>query len=184
MSPCDIYHVQKSYTDDGFLCSLKSSMDPEVVHCGRSFGGVGFICKKLNNISYKSIDIDCKRISVIQLCNANKAILTIIGVYMPFYNGSHEQVEQYLEMIDLLQSVLDSYAQEMPVMIVGDFNASLPQQALLNVNWYRQRPFNKHSVLLYEFMSENSLIVSNFSFTQSIILMRRAIQGHVLTIFL
>ena len=77
-------------------------MDPEVVHCGRSFGGVGFICKKLNNISYKSIDIDCERISLIQLCkcNANKAILAIIGVYMPFYNGYHEQVELYLEMID------------------------------------------------------------------------------------
>ena len=85
---------------------------------------------------------------MIQLCNANKAILTIIGVYMPFYNGSHEQVELHLEMIDLLQSVLDSYAQEMPVMIVGDFNASLPQQALLNANWYRQRPFNKHCFVI------------------------------------
>ena len=50
-------------------------------------------------------------------------------------------------------------------LIVGDFNLSLPQQALLNAI---QRPFNKSSVLLYEFMSENSLIVLNFSFTQTV----------------
>jgi exonuclease III len=122
-------------------------MDPEMVQKGRSYGGIGFICKKSGDFIHKSIDIDSDRISIIQLCNIDKPLFTVIGVYMPFYSGSQEQIALYLETIDLLQSILDTYAADMPVMIVGDFNASLPQQQSLSVNWHKSRPFNHNSVI-------------------------------------
>ena len=51
---------------------------------------------------------------------------------------------------------------------MGDFNAALPQSNQLTENWHRLSPFNQHSILLYDFVSNNSLVVSNFDFSQDV----------------
>ena len=57
---------------------MKSSMDPEVIQKGRSHGGVGFICKEKDQISYRSIDVNSNRVCVIQLLSSQSVFLTII----------------------------------------------------------------------------------------------------------
>ena len=106
--------------------------------------------------------------SAIQVVYKQRPILTLIGVYMPFYSGSKDQLELYVETLDLLQSILDKFAQDIPIMFLGDFNAQLPQQSYIQNNWYRCNKFNQQSVLLYDFIYDNSLIVSNFCFNQNI----------------
>ena len=49
-----------------------------------------------------------------------------------------------------------------PVVLVGDMNAQLPQNSNLPVNWHKQRPYNRHSVLLYDFISDHNLISAEF----------------------
>ena len=68
-------------------------MNPELVQLGRPFGETAFICKKRDEISYRTVATDSDRINVIQLMHNSKPFLTIIGVYMPYYNGNAEQSE-------------------------------------------------------------------------------------------
>ena len=75
---CDIPHTVQCFKDSGYWCAMKSSMDPRVFQRGRSFGGTGYICKKLVNISYKNVDINCDRVSTIQILKNHKPILTVI----------------------------------------------------------------------------------------------------------
>jgi hypothetical protein len=143
-------------------------MDPEEVQTGRSHGGVGFICKQLIGFDYRVIDITSDRLCAIQVVKDQSVLLTIIGAYMPFFNGEKDQINLYVETLDLLQDVLDTHSENIPCIIMGDFNASLPQSEGININWYKSRPFNHHSLLLYDFLVNNDLIVSNFQFSQPV----------------
>ena len=93
--------------------------------------------------------------------------MNIIGVYLPYFNGSADQIDLYGETLQTLQVVLDSHQGE-PLMVVGDMNASLPQQQPLARNWHRKQPFNVHSLMLFDFICDNDLCVGNFGFTQSV----------------
>ena len=53
--------------------------------------------------------------------------MNILGVYLPYYNGSVDQIELYGETLECIQALIDQYQGE-PLLIVGDFNATLPQQ--------------------------------------------------------
>jgi exonuclease III len=81
----------------------------------------------------------------IQLISNGRLHLNILGVYLPFHDGSAEQIELYGETLECLQSVLELHQGE-PLMIVGDMNAALPQQQSLARHGHRQKPFNAHSV--------------------------------------
>ncbi len=116
-------------------------MDPETILVGRPHGDVGWICKRIPNITYKVIDIDKERFSGIQLIANGQVLMNIIGVYLPFHNGSVDQIELHAESLQFLQSVLELHQGE-PLMIVGDMNAALLQRQQLSVTWHRLRPFN------------------------------------------
>ena len=58
--------------------------------------------------------------------------------------------------------------ESVPVLVIGDFNASLPHMDILTKYWYKCRPFNCNSAILYDFVSNNSLAVANFSFKQNV----------------
>ena len=152
---------------EGYWSHMKSSIDPEEVLQGRPYGGVGFICKRIQGLIYKPIEVDNDRITGVQLIQSGKVILNIVGVYLPYYDGTPDQVALYSETLDVLQSVLDMCPPS-PVMIVGDMNASLPTQKKLSGMWYRQSPYNQHSLLLYDFLCSNDLCVANFAYGQSV----------------
>ena len=64
-------------------------------------------------MSYRAIEVCSER--------SHSVVLTCIGVYMPFFNGSHDQTEFYVETLEILQEF------DGPVVIMGDFNTPLPQ---------------------------------------------------------
>ena len=167
LRPCELHTFNTCFKNNQYWCNLKSSMDPEVVHDGRPFGGVGFVCKKLNGVSYIPIKCESDRISGIQLTANGKIILTIIGVYLPYFNGKAEQAALYSETLEQVQSLLDTL-EPSPTLFMSDMNAGLSQQRLLPRKWYKQHSCNDHSLLLYDFVSNNDLVNCNFSFTQKV----------------
>ena len=96
--------------------------------------------------------------------NHGQITLTIVGIYLPFFSGT--SFENYNETLDKIHAIIETL--DSPVMLVGDMNAQLPQQQVLPVNWYRQRPFNKHSVFLHDFLCDHKMILANFHYKQNI----------------
>ena len=76
-------------------------------------------------------DYDSDRICALKVYQAEKLILTVYGLYMPYNNHCAQQLECYLEILDKLQSLLDSNDNGVPVVIVGDMNTSLPNSRTL-----------------------------------------------------
>ena len=109
-------------------------MDPEVIQKGRSYSGVGFICKEQIGVSYRTIDVNSDRVCCIQTLSKASVILTVIGVYMRYNNTSCNSVQLYVELLEILQDLIDTFAANSPIIILGDFNASLPQKKQLGIN--------------------------------------------------
>ena len=52
----------------------------------------------------------------------NKLVEVLCNVYMPFYDsGKTSNTHQYIDTIDVLQSMMDKYSAECSVKLVGDF---------------------------------------------------------------
>ena len=169
LQPCELPATQRLLQQEGLLSFLKSSVDPEEVLLGRPHGGIGFICKKSKDLYFNFMDVNSDRICVMKVLekNSRKILLNVIGVYLPYFSGTTDQVSLYAETLDKLQSAIDECA-DAPITVVGDMNASLPQQSTISRQWYRNRPFNQHSLLLYDFMLNNDLGIANFMFDQTI----------------
>ena len=60
---------------------------------------------------------------------------------MPFYNGSCEHLELFTETLDAVQDLVDNYSTAAPIVIMGDFNTTLPQTATLKSKWFHVRPY-------------------------------------------
>ena len=87
---------------------------------------------------------------------------------MPFFNSTYQQTELFIETIDKLQGFLDQYAVMAPIKIVGDYNVQLPQGHKLKNNWYKLPGFNRHSIIMHDFLISNNMIVTDFMFQQSV----------------
>ena len=149
LKPCDMYEANNSFRTDQYWCNLKSSMPADEVVTGCPYGGVGFICKAPPNCIIKDVPQDDNRISVIQILNNATIILTLVGVYLPFYHTSSSVL--YNEILDKVHGIMETAGS--PVILLGDMNAQLPGQQNLAVKWYRDRKFNNHSLFLHDFLS-------------------------------
>ena len=168
LRPSELNSVQSLYKDKYVWTHLKSSVNPEMVCVGRPHGGVGFMCREMKDVTYQILQVDSDRVCAIQVIVKEEIVLTCIGVYMPFNNGSKDQLDLYIEILDLLQHLLNTYGEISPVVLSVDFNAALPQSSQLARNWYQRHPFSKQSAVLYEFLSSNDLYVANFDFKQKV----------------
>ncbi len=63
----ELQNMNKCFRDQGLWSHLKSSVDPEEVLQGRPYGGLGFVCKPIDGVIYKPIEVDCDRIMGLQL---------------------------------------------------------------------------------------------------------------------
>ena len=160
-------HTHTHTHKDMFWNNLKSSMESEKVREGRPYGGFGFICRGRNNLVFTSIQVDNDRINGLQIKYKDTNIITIIGVYLPYYDDKADQIQLYIETLDILQGCIDS-CDMWPVMVVGDMNSALPRAALLPTNWYRKHPFTTHSLLLYDFLVQNDLYFGNHCSKQKV----------------
>jgi len=167
LKPSDLATIRNELKQQGYWSMMKSSIDPEVVLEGRPYGGVGFICKRIPGVSYVTIYTDNDRLCALQIKSNSKVLLTIIGVYMPYYNGSVAHIQEYIDTLEDIQCIIDTN-DPCPVMVLGDMNVSLPQGAQLSRHWYKSRPHNRCSLLLYDFMCHNDMLCGNFNFRQPI----------------
>ena len=163
LKPCDLVEMNSIFRNDNLWCNLKSSIPADQLLAGRPYGGVGFICRKPLNCNIREIPQNDDRISVIQIINNGQIRLTVVGAYLPFFSGT--SCEKYNETLDKIHAITD--AADSLVILLGDMNAQLPQQPVLSVNWYKQRPFNKHSVFLHDFLGDHNMISANFHYKQN-----------------
>ena len=67
-----------------------------------------------------------------------------------------------LETIDTVQCLIDKCNGDIPVIIMGDMNASIPKSDHIFPKWYKHKPYSKRSAILYEFLCDNNLSVGNY----------------------
>ena len=169
LRPYECDTIKRMILDDSVLVFAKSSMcDIESGYSGRPFGGIAIICKRNSNFIARNISVHSDRIIVIGLHDPSGVLFHVIAcVYMPFYDRSnYVNTSQYVEVIDELQNIVDKYSAQVPIKILGDFNAQLPVASKLQNNWYRTRGFNSHSALLYDFLVSNNLLAADLLFKQ------------------
>ena len=152
----DLDKIASIYDQNNYCTYLKSSIDPMSTLLGRPYGGVGFLCKRMKGVTYRVIPCESDRIMGLQIIADQKVVLCLLGVYLPCNNSTLAQTEVYIENLDYLQSLIDS-CEEVPLVILGDTNTVLPENFYLKDKWYAQKPFNRRSLLLYEFITQNNL---------------------------
>ena len=168
LKPSELYEANNTFKVRGFYYNLKSSVPEDEVLIGRPFGGVGFVCVKIQNCTIKEISQEDNRLSVLQLINNKNVLGTLIGV-SNITNLSYScasSTPQYNEALDTIHAIAKTV--NSPIILLGDMNAYLQQQHKLSVNWYKQRPINRHSVLRHDLLSEYSMLSVNFKFKQSL----------------
>ena len=79
-------------------------------------------------------------------------------VYALFYSGNAERTDQFIDVVDEPQTLVDKYNKLCPVKFFGDFNVQLPSQEPQSSAWYRNNGFSKHSFILYNFLKANHFI--------------------------
>lgn len=113
--------------------------------------------RKIQNVIYKLITVNSDRIAGIQLVMTAKIVLTLLSVYLPYYNSTTEHLQLYNETLDILQSTMHTVDASL-VIIVGDMNKSLPQQQQLPHHWYRAYPFTVYSNILHDLLCNNDVL--------------------------
>lgn len=176
LRPFELYSIHETINKYsatlGKNCILfsKSGMEQtDPTYCGRPYGGLCIIVKKSDLYTVREIETPSERIVAVGLYDAaNHLRQIIVCTYMPFHDGSTTQLLEYVEAIDVLQTIIDKYGSKAPVLLVGDFNAQLPTASRLHRKWYTAKGFNKHSCLLYDFICGNDLIAADLCFKQTV----------------
>ena len=86
-------------------------------------------------------------------------VSAVYGVYMPYNNGTASQTQLYIDTLNQLSAIIEESSGQVPYIVLGDMNTELTNKATLNKNWYKQKPFNCQSVLLYDFLCDNELVI-------------------------
>ena len=167
LKPNELSVITKELNDLGYWCNMKSSIDPEQILTGRPYGGVGFVCRRICGITYVPLPCENDRIMAVQIVVESKVCLTMVGVYLPYHDGSASQAALYSETLEDIQCIIDSNDPS-PILLLGDMNASMPKSEKLTRHWYKTLPFTKDSYLLYEFICQNDLYSCNFDFENSL----------------
>ena len=123
--------------------NLKSSIPADAVLQGRPYGGTGFICKPVQNCTFHGVPREDDRISVIEILNNNRVVITLISVYLPYFHS--ESTPLYSETLDKLHGTIQNITS--PCILLGDMNAQMPHTAQLPSQWYKSKPYNNHMTL-------------------------------------
>ena len=164
LKPSELYEVKSTFSKQGMWSNLKSSIPANTILQGRPYGGTGFICKPVQHCTYHDIPQDDYRISVIEVRNNNRVVITLIGVYLPYFHS--ESTPLYSETLDKLHGTIHNITS--PFILLGDMNAQMPHTAQLSSQWYKSKPYNNHSMLLYDLVCDYEMTSANFQYKQSV----------------
>ena len=153
------YEVKSAFSKQGMWSNLKSSIPADTILQGRPYGGTGFICKPVQHCTYHDIPQEDDRISVIEVRNNNRVVITLIGVYLPYFHS--ESTPLYSETLDKLHAIHNITS---PFILLGDMNAQMPHTAQLSSQWYKSKPYNNHSMLLYDLVCDYEMTSANFQY--------------------
>ena len=154
-----------------FECDVfaKSGMQDAEAYRGRPYGGLAVIAKKNCAFNVREIQVPSDRILVVGLYDRSGSLLqVIVCVYMPFFDGSADQTREYIDCIDMLQTIIDKYSPNSKMLLVGDFNTQLPRCRILSRNWYKSPGYNVFSNILYDFICGNNLCALDLHFKQEV----------------
>ena len=87
----------------------------------RGCGGVAILWRNHLHVTPVS-NISTDRFQAIQIPYLNTQVLSIVGVYLP---SSDHPVQEYVDCLAELESVISALQADGPVIIMGDFNAHL-----------------------------------------------------------
>ena len=157
---CDIMFLSEHWLSQQEICSfnntisngeywtgLKTSINHEESLRGRPYGGVGFLARKTKNFAFKLLKLDSDRLAGMEVIVNGTKRLTLFGVYLPYFNGTADQVELLCETLDELQIHIDSMDPG-PFLILGDMNTELPGSTRLIKNWHKRYLYTKHSFIV------------------------------------
>ena len=164
LKPSELYEVKSTFSKQGMWSNLKSSIPANTILQGRPYGGTGFICKPVQHCTYHDIPQEDDRISVIEVRNNNRVVITLIGVYLPYFHS--ESTPLYSETLDKLHGTIHNITS--PFILLGDMNAQMPHTAQLSSQWYKSKPYNNHSMLLYDLVCDYKMTSANFQYKQSV----------------
>ena len=158
----EISGIRESFKNRGYWSYMKSSMDPLSEHKGRPYGVVGFLCNSKNGFVHNLIECKSDRICGINVYKDNRVIFHIVGLYLPYYDGTKSSLDSYIETLDQVQCSIHNCSDDVPIILVGDMNTSLPREKKLPYKWFCQKPYSKQSAVLYDFLQDNNRRVANF----------------------
>ena len=173
LRPHELQFVHKLGGNSLTDCDIffKSSMnDIDACYSGRPFGGLVTIVRYNEHFKGTEIYVDSDRLQVVALKDkSSNTVHVIINVYMPyFHSGDKTQTEEYIQTLDLLQNIIDTYSGICPVKVIGDLNTQLPTSVQLNKRWYRDNGFNIHSAILYDFLVANDMYAADVESNQNV----------------
>ena len=73
-----------------------------------------------------------------------------------------------MDTINKIQGIVDMNEDGVPLLIIGDFNTVLPQMDILKTKWFKSKPLNRNSGILYGFIGDNNLCAANLVFKQTV----------------
>lgn len=137
---------------------------------GRPRGGVALVCRRCTGRSFRTIDCDDARLCGVTISDQGKPLLHIIGCYMPYWNSSGANVEEYATVISKLDAIISSLQPSAPVILVGDFNCALsPLPAVLRPSvWHRLQGFTPNSAMMQDLLEDNGLVIAEFHYPQAV----------------
>ena len=148
--PSELCEVQSTFSKQGMWSNLKSSMPADAVLQGRPNIGTGFICKTIQHCTFHDVPQEDGRISVIEVLNNNRVVITLIVVYLPYFHS--ESTPLYSETLDKLHGIIQNIISQF--ILLGDMNAQMPHTAQLSSQWYKSKPYNNHSMLVYDLVCD------------------------------
>ena len=87
---------------------------------------------------------------------------------MPYYDGSPSQCDEFIQSLDALQVIMDTFGDCVPIKCLGDFNVRLPRSGNTAKNWHRKSGFNNHSRLMNDFINGNDFTIVDHMFHQDV----------------
>ena len=123
-----------------FTVFAKSSMSDTDHSSGRPFGGLCTIIRNSPKLRYREVDCDSDRIIPVGIYDSEDNLLQVVcNVYMPFCASANTDL--FIQTIDVLQYIIDTYNAKCPVKFYGDFNANVPKYVPACASWYRSNDY-------------------------------------------
>ena len=173
-----------SRAEESYLPTIVSSLDaagffyvqqfamelPPRVGEGRPRGGVALICRQRSGFSFRTVDCGDARLCGVAVLTGDRPILSVVGCYMPYWDSSGPNAEDYAAVIGKLDAILSSLRACAPTVLIGDFNCALCPLSRESrpPAWYRLRGFTPNSVAMQDLLDDHDLSTAEFRFTQPV----------------